>query len=575
MWSRLGWLMILAVILSVVGLNHDWPLVYGIEGQQVAASVRFAYAPQFEHFCCLTYPPLYFYLMALIYRSVAVIETALKIVPDWEGWMLKILIDPFEATLIARGVSLLGFWLTLWGGYKTAKLLSGKTAGLLTVLAMLVTPSLVVFSKMGQSEMVMVGLITWSLFFSIKLLRGSGSWRDLLLTSFLAGLAISIKYNALPVVIPILIYLALRRSVREWLVAGVSISAVVLLSHPFMLRLILSRYFFDLLRINPSYALERLIPEPMSALASALRAGDFEKQRHGNTLLWTWELIKNHEGLVAWLMLGGTLVSLVKPNKVKAALFLTVLGQLVLVSLLGGLDNEFHYLLPLYPAGLILVGVSLSRVKGWLLVLAVLCWSWWLLLPLLNSQLELAKPGTEVVVKEWLMRNLREGQVVVRGHNSPLKLTHPEDSIILPPDSLSEALQKQIGDYVASNPLPREEVFRFDYPEADWPADWDEGRIKQAKEESFIERLFRFGYWSVDELIVKKVKYVVLGSYELEEAYKPSWQLPGSDLDILYRRGQSAYRDFLEDSRVSEVYKVVADERHRGPELRVYRIRDF
>ncbi len=579
MWKF--WLVVLALILGLVGFRHDWPLIYGIEGQQVAAAVRFAYAPQFDHFCCLTYPPIYFYFMAVIFRIVAWSEKILGIVPNWNAWMLKILVDPSEATMIARGISLLSFCLTMWGGYKTAKRIAGRVAGLLTAMIMLTTPSLVVFSKLGQSEMPLVALVTWSLFFSVKLLTGDVGRKNLFWASCLAGLAVATKYNALPVVIPIVVYLSLtRRPLIDWLMAMMIGVTVLMVSHPFTLKLVFSRYFFDLVRINPNYALERLIPEPMAALASALRTGDFEKQRHTNTLTWTWELIKNHEGWLAWLMLGGVMSAINKLSKAKLALILVIVGQLMLVSRLGGLDNEFHYLLPLYPAGLVLAGMLISKfiinrkMLGTLTFgVLTLIWGWWLLKPIVASQFELMKAGTDTVVKQWLATNSQGGEIVVRGHNSPLKLTRPDDSIILPMTSLSPSLQEQIKEWGMTHPQLREEVFRKDLVEADWPDDWDNQRISRAKEESFIERLFRFGYWTVDELIAEKVAYVVLGSYELEEAYHSSWQEPGSDLDLLYKRGQLAYRSFLEDPRVEEVYRVEPGIKYRGPEMRVYQVK--
>lgn len=570
---------ILALIVGLIGFTYEWPMIYGIEGQQIAAAIRFAYRPQFDHFCCLTYPPLYFYLLMIVYKTIGAIGQTLGYFSNFDDVVGVFLIDPGRATLISRLISLFAFVLSVIGIYKTSKMIGGLLGGVVASLLAIATPSLVIFAKTGQSEMLMVALITWSLFYSCRLLLGQGKNSDLVMATMLASLAIGIKYNAALVLTPILIYLLTdRKGLKSYLIVGVVGLAVFMTTHPFIPKLIFSRYYFDLVRINPTYALERLLPPEMKLLASNFKVGNHEKQIHVNTWLWTLQLFRNREGLLVWWCLAGMIVALGIKKRLWLALIMLVVGHWLWVSQLKGLDNEFHYLLPLYPAALILSGVGIGRLmeklrfKGFLLILFILIWGHWLFKPIFASQLELTKPSTNSIAADWLTTRLSKNQIVVRGHQTPLKLINPLDSIIMSRSTFSPNLKQKIDDVIKEQIILTEEVFRYDKPEADWPSEWNQEKIDNAKKEVFLERLFKFAYLTVDELIAKKVSYVVLSSYEIELINQPSNHVDNSELDYLYKRSQKAYREFLEDPRIKEVITIYPNENNRGPLIKIYEI---
>lgn len=206
------WLIsILGMILRFWKIGFGLPhVIFGDEGLYVYFALNMGGGfldPKF-------YPDLYFYLCFLA-DAVYILLTWLlgRFHNPGEAWALY-RSDPTVFYMIARLVSAILGTLTIPVAYKIGKRMSGsRPAGYLAALFLALSYMHVQYSQIALLDVPLTFFILLSFLFSLYALE-SGRARDFILSGLAGGLAVSVKYNGLGVLMLGPLLCLLRREVR-------------------------------------------------------------------------------------------------------------------------------------------------------------------------------------------------------------------------------------------------------------------------------------------------------------------------------------------------------------------------
>ena len=224
----------LASMLRLWGVGFDLPNLYHRdEAKYVTIPLKILksgdYNPQF-----FNYPTFFFYLLSLAYILYFLYMASRGRLGSLDGLILPEQVLPNvvgRATmpsqfLLGRGIVALSGVLTVLLVYWIARKAYGRRAGFLAALLFSFSPTHVRNSHFIAPDVTMVLLVMASFAFSHEVWL-KGSRRDYLLAGFLAGLAISTKYNAYPILVPLLVAHFLRREGRAWIDTEILLAALL------------------------------------------------------------------------------------------------------------------------------------------------------------------------------------------------------------------------------------------------------------------------------------------------------------------------------------------------------------
>lgn len=203
--NPLTYILLLALVLRLVGINHGFPFIFHPDEPSVVRSalgIRFSLNP--KHF---DWPHLFIYLNYFVYMGFAYVRTALGAVGLqsflnflWnDNWIFYFISRVFAATLGA---------FTVIPMYLAGKQIFNKNAGLLSALVFSLIPYHVWNSHYALIDVPMVFFLAWGVYFSARILK-SFSMGNFALAGLFVGLAASTKYNGglLAVMIPLAVLL--------------------------------------------------------------------------------------------------------------------------------------------------------------------------------------------------------------------------------------------------------------------------------------------------------------------------------------------------------------------------------
>jgi 4-amino-4-deoxy-L-arabinose transferase-like glycosyltransferase len=225
----LGGILLLAALLRIIPLGVITPRSYQLDERNFAHSAQQMWAERTLDPQRYIHPALYRYLTALLYPAVS---TAVEIggAERLERWV------PYIA---GRIVSAAAGVLTVWLVYVLGRRIMGRGGGMWAALLLAVMPIHVRFSHVAKPDVTMAMWVALTLLLAWRLTE-SPAWRLYALAGFVAGLAVSSKYNGVVACVPLLAaHLLARREQsvfrrllagRLWLAAGCSILGFALTS---------------------------------------------------------------------------------------------------------------------------------------------------------------------------------------------------------------------------------------------------------------------------------------------------------------------------------------------------------
>ena len=428
LWFDVFSLAFLAATLRIWGIGFDLPNLYHRdEARYVTIPLNILKTGDYNpHF--FNYPSLFFYLLAVVYIVYYLLLASQGRLGNLDGLVLPEQVLPNvvgRATmpsqfLVGRGMVVLTAVLTVILVYWVAQKAYGRRAGLIAALLLCVSPTHIRNSHFIAPDVTMVLLVVASFAFAYKV-WASGKRTDYVIAGALAGLAISTKYNAYPIVIALLAAHVLRTG-RQWLDSN---TAVGLLSS-------LAGFFLG----TPFAFLD--LPGFLNGLAFELRhyaaLGDpgIEGQ---NALLWYTTYLTRHEGLLPLFAALEAPLGLISRTK-KTLLVLSFPTAYLLLASLGAVKND-RTILAIIPFLCMLAGALLdrlldalqsllsrhdgsstfSRLVAGAVVAGALLWPSWQSVQV-NMRFSHVDVRTEVT--EWMEVSLPSGSRIVGEYYSPL-----------------------------------------------------------------------------------------------------------------------------------------------------------
>ncbi len=315
LWVDSALLGVVALGLRVWGIGFDLPNLYHRdEAKYVSIPLRILKTGDYNpHF--FNYPTFFFYLLALVYIIYFLFMASRGRLGNLDGLtMPEVVMENVvgRATmpsqfLVGRGFVALTGALTVVLIYWLARKAFNRRTGWLAALLFCVSPTHIRNSHFIAPDVTMVFFLVASFACTYQVWR-AGRRRDYILAGLLAGLAISTKYNAYPILVPLILAHCWRRQGKP------------LFDEDILLALLASAAGF---LIGAPYALLDL-PAFLNDVAFEMRhygtMGDPGTQGQ-NAFLWYARYLIHNEGPVL-LLAGWAGLSAVRARRTRTLLFL-------------------------------------------------------------------------------------------------------------------------------------------------------------------------------------------------------------------------------------------------------------
>ncbi len=427
-WADSALLGVVALGMRVWGIGFDLPNLYHRdEAKYVSIPLRILktgdYNPRF-----FNYPTLFFYLLALVYIVYFLFMASRGQLGNLDGLVMpEIVMENVvgRATmpsqfLIGRAFVALTGALTVVLVYWLARNAFNRRTGWLAAILFSVSPTHIRNSHFIAPDVTMILFLVASFACAYQVWR-EGRRRDYVWAGLLAGLAISTKYNAYPILVPLILAHCLRRQGQP------------LFNGDILLALLTSAGGF---LIGTPYALLDL-PAFLNDVAFEMRhygtIGDPGTEGQ-NAVLWYASYLVRSEGLVP-LLAGWEGLSALLTRRAKTLLFLSFPTVYTLLVSFYAVKND-RTVLAIVPFLAILAAAVLDRVVRSLsrpagerqptlamqaaAAFAVLLSAAWPAWQAVNINLRFTDDDVRTKVTRWLEGELPTGSSIVGEYYSPL-----------------------------------------------------------------------------------------------------------------------------------------------------------
>lgn len=237
----------LALILLLGLALRIWGIGFGLpntncrpdESILVQKALGFGTGDLNPHF--FNYPTLFMYLLFGLYGGYFVLGKAWGAFASVRDFEWAFLLDPSNVYLIGRGVGALFGGMTIWAVYRLGRELYSSDTGLLAALLMAFSFLHVRDSHFVATDVPMTFFVVMTLWCAARVLHGGKIW-DYILAGVCAGLALSIKYSAFVLLVPLMVahvlYSRSARTVlmdrRGWIMVG-AVALIFLCGSPYVL----------------------------------------------------------------------------------------------------------------------------------------------------------------------------------------------------------------------------------------------------------------------------------------------------------------------------------------------------
>jgi len=354
---------------------------------------------------------------------------------------------------------------TIYLVYLVAKRLFNKWVGLLAAFCLSISPLHVRWSQFMRPDIAAAMLVMFSLYFLLRFIDETKNTKWLILSSLFAGFSITAKYTSGVIIFPILIHCLITDSKETRLLTG--------------------RYLINFLKIKTNLSRALLFifigffifaPFVILDFKHAIKGIMFVAVSSKDPYLRRLPGIQNHiwylkdalrssiGGLFFEIFAALGLCSILYKKLYKEYLFLVFPVLSYLIMGFGSLRRP-HRLMPVYPFEAMLFGVGFyysyrfifqrnlfkaHRLKiSLLFIIALIFASYHPVISDIKHGIELTKPDTRTIAKEWIEKNLPSGsKIAYESCVVPLHVKPRSDfTLIFTIDGYSGILSKPLSYY--------------------------------------------------------------------------------------------------------------------------------
>lgn len=423
-WRSLAALGALAVVLRFLGLHFGFPYLYHFDEPSY---LHMAYRFTFENF-----HPMYGSLFGPMQLMVMAAHAALVWTrPAWEALPLS---PELVATLQSpiASYNLLARWLSALVGaasvlpvYALGARLWDRRTGLLAAAFLAVCFLHVRSSHYGVPDATVAFFSVLAAYFAVRLLP-ERRWRDYLLAGLFAGLALSAKLLAWPILLlPALVHLAAPLDRPDLTAVG---SVLARLRRLFALRLVVA---YVVALVAAVATMPQILVETEAVLGFWRQAamvgqsgglGHFRLDDGGPAWTYLYTLLWGTGALMTAAIFGGFVLAVFRPGNWRAIPLWIVTALYLLFLFRPGNIYHSRYLVAVMPLLVLFAG----RLVGWLIartaqgqrrrvaamVVATLLVGLQPLVASIRHDILLTRPDTRTLAKEWIEANVPAGRTI-------------------------------------------------------------------------------------------------------------------------------------------------------------------
>ncbi|HEX9652088.1 MAG TPA: glycosyltransferase family 39 protein, partial [bacterium] len=449
----------LCLIVAWAFLLRAWGATSGLpmlnvkdEGQMIPAAVRFGSGDFNPH--SFTYPSLYKYLLFFLYGIYFAVGRIFGTFSSVEDFKLHYFNDPSDFYVIARVCSALLGALTVLMVYFIGKQLHSNRIGLVAALLFSVDFQHLRYSHLAKPDVAMIFLMVTAIYFACRIAT-AGALRNYIWAGVFGGLAISAKYNAVTVVIPIVVahllvgsernfFLRLRNNFHYLILSLSLVGVFFFVGTPFAL--------FDYRTFGRDLEFVKLVVSRGDAGHDYLSTVAYYFKEMFLPGSWSWQ--GKYAGL---LILAGLLLALFRRRRQNWIILSFIIVHFFYFTYKTSSDlPKPHYLLPLLPLMFIFAAQFLefltARLKtaeffktGALAVVVILL----MLAPTRVAYFfnyELSRESTDERARNWILENVPSATRILQVGRHSLALPEnrqslKENSADSPPDVLQSKIK--------------------------------------------------------------------------------------------------------------------------------------
>jgi len=395
------WILVLAAVIRFTGIWHGLPALYNSDEPFVVNNALSYGAKKSLEPSYFDYPTLYSYVLFGVYGGYYLVGSVSGAFDDAIDFAAGYFLDPTGFYLIARILSVLWGVLAVYVVYRAGRRFLSERTGLYAALTLALSWLHVEKSHWGLLESPLVLLSALALYFILKLSE-SANTKNTILAGLISGLAVSTKYNAGFIFVPLFVacFFAWRKQPRKllqhWLLAGVSMVAGFLIASPYWL--ITPESFIQVFQWSYFQA-----QYGVAGHASSM------------PLLWPFFEMMFVDWTVGVLMILGFVYAFFQRQRAQVILVSFVTATLLFVGFWE--RGDLHYIMPVYPALVLLAGLFLHDIAGyvksrsvWTVVLVLIFGA--SLTKIVLFDVRLTQPDTRTLAQRWIERNIPDGALI-------------------------------------------------------------------------------------------------------------------------------------------------------------------
>ncbi|MFQ5641614.1 MAG: ArnT family glycosyltransferase [bacterium] len=508
------------------------------------------------------YPTLYSYLLLVVYTFYF---AAGKLFGAFDGVLdfgLAYFLNPTGLFFIGRLVSVFLGVFTIWLVYRIGERYFSKQAGLLAAALLAASVTHVDMSHWILVEPAVACSATLALYFILRLYKRKGRVKECILAGIFVGLAISTKYNAGFVLIPLFVAVGMVFKSDPWklfsrfAICGFCVLGGFLLASPYWL------FSFSAFLYEFKYTVSHM---------STGMVG------HSSDIPLAWPVIEVllKDWTVGVVFIAGLIYVFFQKRRKQLLLMTFALPTLLVVGLWS--RTGVHYLIPVFPALALLAALFLleinALVKNETVKISLLLI---LFMPpvikIVYQDLRLMQKDSRAIAKEWIEHNIPAGSVIayenyVYGPNlfDPRRFLNNEFESRLLPLEIKEQLLQERNRRTSYLLVNLRKDFKTRLAGETVEGDDSEG-------DPYIRQLFDLRLPKLRSLKKAKIEYLMISSDNYLRYFKGAVPRPGTALWFAYQNGKRFYEQVFQATGLTLLKEFSATRKKMGPTIRIYKI---
>ncbi|MFQ5751472.1 MAG: ArnT family glycosyltransferase [bacterium] len=560
--NYLLFILLAAFILRLSGIGYGLPALYNSdEPFNVVNALSYGAKKSLEP-SYFVYPSLYSYFLFAIFGLYFVAGKMLGVFVNAVDFGVSYFLNPTGLFFAGRLASVLLGVATVWLVFKIGQRFFSNKIGLFA--SAILTFS---FIHADLSHWILlepaVGFLTALALYFIFRFSEDHTLKMNILAGFVSGLAISTKYNAGFIFVPLLISIILiykKQISRLFLQVSLSISALLLgffLGTPYWV-LSFSKYWAEV-----KYTLTHVGVGMVGHLSSL-------------PFVWPlWQLLYR-DWSIGLLLVAGFIYVVFQREKKQLLLVSFVLATVLFVG--AWQRTGVHYLLPIFPALAILAAIFCNDMieqipgKSYRVGVVVLLF----IAPLLKiglHDIRLTQQDSRTFAQKWIEANISEGSVIgyenyVYGPNlfDPLRYFKNASESVLLPVEIKERLLK-------------ERRLRTSYQLINLRKDFKLRNFTQSnpdsnfKNDAYIRQLLEMRLPKLATIKRAGIEYIITSSDNYERYFESRPPKRGTPLWLSYQNGRKFYQSIINSEDLILLKEFRATFWNAGPIIRVYKFK--